>query len=160
MLDLRRLPGVVWALSLSICLLGVPLCISACTAAAAGVLVGAAESGSAMIKKGKVSAVVLAREADVRTAVERAGGVLSLELRRTEEQAERTAYFYDEAEGGRVSVYVSRRTDSVTSLIVDVGSFGRPDMARLMYLQVMDELEDADAFLEEWRPGVLPGAGQ
>lgn len=113
-----------------------------------------------MIKKGKVSAVVLAREADVRTAVERAGGVLSLELRRTEEQAERTAYFYDEAEGGRVSVYVSRRTDSVTSLIVDVGSFGRPDMARLMYLQVMDELEDADAFLEEWRPGVLPGAGQ
>lgn len=148
------------AIALAAILWSAGLMLPGCTAAAAGVVFGAAESGSAMIKKGKVSAVVLAREADVRSAVERAGGVLSLESRRVEEQAERTAYFYDEAEGGRVSVYVSRRTDSVTSLIVDVGSFGRPDMARLMYLQVMDELEDAGAFLEEWRPGVLPGAGQ
>jgi hypothetical protein len=141
-------------------LLSAAAALPGCTVAAAGAAVGAAQSGSAIMKRGRVTTVVLAGYEDVLAAVERAAAVLSLEPARVIDKGGRTAFFFTEAHGGKMSVHVARRTETVTSMLVDVGSFGRSDMSRLMYLQVMDELDEAGAFLEEWHPGALPGASE
>ncbi len=138
----------------SLLLLGAPL--TSCTIAAAGAAMSAAQSGATIIKKGRVTTAVLARYEDVLEAVEHARDVLSLDTRREVDNEDHRAYFFEEADGGKMSVYVSRRTDSVTSIVIDVGTLGRPDVARLMYAQVMDNLADADAFLEDWNPSVMP----
>lgn len=136
-----------------------PVALCGCTVAAAGAAMGAAQSGATIMKRGRVTTVVLAEYEAVLEAVEGARGVLELDIRRVVEQDERVAFFYEEAGGGKMSVHVARRTGTITSIVIDVGSFGRADVSRLMYLQVIDELEDAGAFLEDWRPGVLPAAG-
>lgn len=132
--------------------------MSSCTVAAAGAAVSAAQSGVAIIKKGRVTTVVLARYADVNDAVLKARDVLALETRRVIEKEDHVVYFFEEPEGGKMSVYVTYRTDTVTSLEVDVGALGRSDVARLMYAQVMDNLGDADAFLQDWQEGAPAAA--
>lgn len=131
--------------------------LASCTVAAAGAAMSAAQSGATMIKKGRVTTAVLARYEDVLQAVEEARDVLSLDTRRQIDDDDQRAYFFEEEDGGKMSVYVSRRTDSITSVVIDVGAFGRADVARLMYAQVMDNLADAGAFLEDWNPSVMPG---
>ncbi len=132
------------------------LLLPACTVAAAGAAVGVAQSGAAIIEKGRVTTALLVRYEDVPPAVEFAAGTLSLDVRDIIEKDDRVSFYYAEEHGGKVTVYVARRTDSVTSLIIDVGATGRPDIARLMHAQVIHHLDEAGVFIEDWSPA--PGA--
>ncbi|MEZ6243157.1 MAG: hypothetical protein R3B57_08950 [Phycisphaerales bacterium] len=136
--------------------------LPACTVAAASAAVGAAQSGASIIKKGRVTTALLVRYDDVLTGVRQAAATLDLDTRRIVEKDGRTSFFYEEEDGGKIAVYVAHRTDTVTSLIVDVGATGRADVARLMHAQIIDHLAEANAFLEDWTPqtGPVPAASQ
>ncbi len=134
--------------------------LPACTVAAAGAAVGVAQSGSAIIEKGRVTTSMLVRYEDVIPVIESAAHTLDLDIRRVVEKNNRVSYYYNETHGGKVAVYIARRTETITSLIIDVGATGRQDVARLLHALVIHQLDEAGVFIEDWSPstGAVPVA--
>ncbi len=87
---------------------------------------------------------------DVVQATLRAGQTLALELReKTVEEDNATLVFADDRDT-EITLYIERRTARVTRIRYDVGSEEFSTFARLMGQQIVEELNDADAFLVDW----------
>ena len=120
--------------------------------AAGGAAGGAAPSSSDYLGTGKEETYFIARYDDVVKAAIRAGEVLSLELREKKFEAQQASLQYEDGKTNKIKLVIERRTDTMTSILFDVGWFGSIAFGRLMARQVISELDQAGAFLEDWMP--------
>ena len=99
---------------------------------------------------GKGESFWLVQYDDVVEATLLAGIALSLELKEKKVEADQTFFrFYDDREA-RIDLLIERRTDTMTSILIDIGRSGSIAFARLMARKIIFELKKADAFLEDW----------
>ena len=89
---------------------------------------------------------------DVIEAVLQAGEVLSLELREKKIEPDQASFRFQDAKAERIDLLIERRTDTMTSILFDVGWFGSAAFGRLMFRQIISELDEAGDFLEDWIP--------
>ena len=101
---------------------------------------------------GEADGFWIARLDDVIEATLRAGHALSLELKDKIVEGDRTILHYIDLKDDKVKLSIERRTDTVTAMHIDIGWFGSPGLAQLLVRQVIFELYEAGAFLQDWRP--------
>jgi len=123
--------------------------------AAGGAAGGAAPSSSNYLGRGKGESYFIARYDDVIKAALRAGEVLSLEMKEKKVEAQQASLRYDDGKANKIELLIERRTDTMTSILFDVGWFGSVAYGRLMARQIISELDEAGAFLEDWMPEEL-----
>ena len=100
--------------------------------AAGGAAGGAAPSSSNYLGRGKGESYFIARYDDVIKAALRAGEVLSLEMKEKKVEAQQASIQYDDGKANKIKLLIERRTDTMTSILFDVGwsgsiAFGRMD---------------------------------
>ena len=120
--------------------------------AAGGAASGAAPSSSENLGRGKGESYFIARYDDVVKAALRAGEVLSLEMQEKKVEAQQASLQFVDGKDDKISLLIERRTDTMTSILFDVGWFGSIAFGRMMAKQVIAELDQAGAFLEDWMP--------
>ena len=143
-------------LSKSLALCAVVIAIAACGGCvlpAATILPAATGAAPVVVEprgSGRGDSFWVARYDDVVKAALRAGQTLSLELReKTVEEDNATLVFADDRDT-EITLRIDRRTATVTRIRYDVGSRDLESFARLVGQQIIDELNDADAFLVDW----------
>jgi hypothetical protein len=63
------------------------------------------------------------------------------------------AFFrFHDAKAEKVDLLIERRTETMTSILFDVGWFGSVAFGRIMFRQIIFELDEAGDFLEDWFP--------
>lgn len=102
--------------------------------------------------RGQAEGYWIARFDDVIAATLRAGQVLSLELKDKSIQDRQASIRYADQKGKQIKLLIETRTDTVTSMHIDIGWFGSVGLAQLLVRQVVFELHEAGAFLQDWRP--------
>ena len=102
--------------------------------------------------RGQAEGFWIARFDDVVAATLSAGQALSLELKEKSIQASQAGIHYADLKGKQIKLFIEIRTDTVTSMHIDIGWFGSVGLARLLVRQVVFELYEAGAFLQDWRP--------
>ena len=118
--------------------------------AAGGAAGGAAPASSDYLGRGKAESYFIAQYDDVITAVMRAGEELSLEMKEKKIDAQWASFQYDDGKSNKIKLLIERRTETMTSIVFDVGWFGSIAFGRLMARQIIVELDQAGAFLEDW----------
>ena len=98
----------------------------------------------------KVRSYQIVRYEDVVEATLRAAKTLSLEEKSKSINEDRTELSYIDDKEQAINIRIERRTATTTLIQVDVGFFGSRGMSRLMLLQILDEIEEAGDFLEDW----------
>jgi len=120
--------------------------------------IGAAGSGTPvafnLLGGGKGESFWIARYDDVTAAALRAGEALSLEVKEKRIEKDRTFIRFSDAQDKKIDLVIDRRTDTMTSILFDVGWFGSVAFGRLLANQIIDELKDSKAFLEDWTPEI------
>jgi hypothetical protein len=101
---------------------------------------------------GKGESFWIAQYDDVIDAVLQAGEVLSLELKEKTIEKDRAFFRFHDDKAERIDLFIERRTDSMTSILFDVGRSGSVAFGRLMARQIIDELDESGSFLEDWTP--------
>ena len=101
---------------------------------------------------GKGESFWIAQYDDVIEAVLQAGEVLSLELREKKIEQDQASFRFQDAKAKKIDLLIERRTDTMTSILFDVGWFGSAAFGRLMFRQIISELDEAGDFLEDWIP--------
>ena len=105
--------------------------------------------------RGQGESTWLARYDDVVQATLRAGQVLSLKLEKKEIGINQSVFvFKDDKEKG-LEILIERRTATMTYARFNVGLFGSTSMGRLMARQIVFEMTEADAFLQDWKPAKI-----
>ena len=99
---------------------------------------------------GKSDSFWIARYDDVVLATLRAGKMLSLTLKKKEIEEGKTSLLFVDDQDNEISILIERRTETVTRGRFDVGSNDNLGFARLFGQQLIDELNDANAFLVDW----------
>src|SRR5262245_30035709 len=130
------------ALALALCV-SLPGCGGVeLTAVSAGATV--AQSGVALIGRGKAQSFEYATFVASIEAFHRAGDKLCLKLasEKIEEDRARLVFLDDRAE--HVIVHIQRRTATVTKLRTDVGLLGSPGLASLLIIKAVEELRAAN----------------
>jgi hypothetical protein len=102
--------------------------------------------------RGQAQSYWIARYDDVIAAALRTAEVLSLEIKEEKIGPVKTCLRLQDARTDGIDLVIERRTDTVTSLQFDVGWFGSVALGRLVARQIIFELKDAGAFLEDWTP--------
>lgn len=126
-------------------------CLSPIAIQAVGGAAGrAAPSASEYQGGGKGESYFIARYEDVIQAVIKTGEALSLELKEKEVDQDKASFKYYGGNANRINLLIERRTETLTSIIFDVGWTGSIAFGRLVARQIISELDDADAFLEDW----------
>jgi hypothetical protein len=120
--------------------------------------VGAAGSGAPVAFNnaggGKGETYWIARYDDVIEAALRAGEVLSLVVNDKKIEADRTFLSFADLKDKKIDLIIERRTETMTSIMFDVGWSGSTTFGRLMANQIIFELQDSNAFLEDWAPKI------
>ena len=141
-----------------IALLGFLICNVGCLSPIAINTIGAAGSGSPVafnvLGGGKGESYWIAKYDDVTAAALRAGEALSLEVKEKKIETDRTVIRFSDAQDKKIDLTIDRRTDTMTSILFDVGWFGSVAFGRLLANQIIDELKDSKAFLEDWTPEI------
>ena len=141
-----------------IALLGFLICNVGCLSPIAINTIGAAGSGSPVafnvLGGGKGESYWIAKYDDVTAAALRAGEALSLEVKEKKIETDRTVIRFSDAQDKKIDLTIDRRTDTMTSIMFDVGWFGSVAFGRLLANQIIDELKDSKAFLEDWTPEI------
>ncbi len=122
-----------------------PLAINAVGSAGSAAPVAANNLGG-----GKGESFWIARYDDVIEAVLQAGEVLSLELKEKKIETDHSFFRFHDTKAEKIDLLIERRTDSITSILFDVGWFGSAAFGRLMFRQIIFELDEAGVFLEDW----------
>jgi hypothetical protein len=115
--------------------------------------IGALPATGTYVGRGKFESVQIARYKDVVEATSRAAQSLSLDGKKENIEEDRASFRYVDGKGQRIDVRIERRTDTVTSLRIDVGLFGTKGMGRVMLEQIIDEVAKAGGYLEDWTHG-------
>jgi len=109
------------------------------TAVSAGTSV--AQAGVTIFDRGKVRDVELVRYQDAVTAVQRAADRLSLTPTRCDEtEGKRNCTAFVDDRGDHLVVVIERRTETMTLIQADVGTFGEILIGTLFIRQVQAEL--------------------
>ena len=141
-----------------IALLGFLICNVGCLSPIAINTIGAAGSGSPVafnvLGGGKGESYWIAKYDDVTAAALRAGEALSLEVKEKKIETDRTVIRFSDGQDKKIDLVIDRRTDTMTSILFDVGWFGSVAFGRLLANQIIDELKDSKAFLEDWTPEI------
>ena len=124
-----------------------PLAISTMGTAGSNAPVAFNNSGG-----GKGESFWIAQYDDVIDAVLQAGEVLSLELKEKTIEKDQAFFRFHDDKAERIDLFIERRTDSMTSILFDVGRSGSVAFGRLMARQIIDELYESGSFLEDWTP--------
>jgi hypothetical protein len=90
----------------------------------------------------------LAEYKDVIAGSLRAGEALSLELKEKTLEDEQTFLRFEDGKGERIDLYITRRTDTMTSIKFSVGWFGSVAFGRLLARQIIYELTKSESFME------------
>ena len=122
---------------------------------AGGAAGGAAPSSSENLGRGKGESYFIARYDDVVEAALKAGEALSLEIKEKKVEAQQASIQYVDGKADKINLLIERRTDTMTSILFDVGWFGSMAFSHMMARQITDELDQAGAFLEDWLPAGL-----
>ena len=134
------------------------ICIVGCLSPIAINTIGAAGSGTPVASNflggGKGESYWIARYDDVTAAALRAGEALSLEVKEKKIEKDRTLIRFSDGQDKKIDLVIDRRTDTMTSILFDVGWFGSVAFGRLLANQIIDELKDSNAFLEDWTPEI------
>ena len=134
------------------------ICNVGCLSPVAMSTIGAAGSGTPVafnhMGGGKGESFWIARYDDVTAAALRAAEALSLEVREKKIENDRTFFRFSDAKDKKIDLVIDRRTDTLTSILFDVGWFGSVAFGRLLANQIIFELNDSDAFLEDWKPAI------
>lgn len=101
---------------------------------------------------GKGDSAWYARYDDVLQATLLAGEKLAFELDQEIVGAESSHLSFVDETGQRVSISIQRRTEYVTWVGFDVGTFGSTSLGRLMARQIIVEVENAGKFVGDWNP--------
>jgi hypothetical protein len=101
---------------------------------------------------GKGESFWIAQYDDVIDAVLQAGEVLSLELKEKTIEKDQAFFRFHDDKAERIDLFIERRTDSMTSILFDVGRSGSVAFGRLMARQIIEELNESGSFLEDWTP--------
>ena len=132
------------------------ICCTGCLSPLAMNTVGAASSGAPVAFNnsggGKGETYWIARYDDVTSAAVRAAEVLSLNVTEKNIGADRTFLRFTDLTDNRVDLVIQRRTETMTSIMFDVGWYGSTTFGRLLANQIIFELQDSNAFLEDWTP--------
>jgi len=150
----KRKMKVRFVLLLGWCL--IVLCTGGCLSSSAISTMGTA-GGFAPVSftdsgGGKGESYWLAHYADVIAAVSRAGDALSLEVQKEKSEEDEASFRFSDDRGQRIDLLVERHTDTVTSIRFDVGRRGSQAFGRLLARQIIFELNQSGAFLEDWSP--------
>ena len=122
--------------------------------AVGGAAGGAAPSASAYRGGGKGESYFIAHYEDVIQAVLKSGKTLSLEL---EEKVDpdRASLRYFGGKANKINLVIEPCTETMTSILFDVGWSGSIAFGRLMARQIHFELKEAGAFLVDWTPDTV-----
>lgn len=130
------------------------VCTVGCIAAIAPNAMSVAASGAPVagnhLGGGKAESFWVARYGDVIAATLQAGEALSLEVKE-KKVGEAQAFFRFSSNKESVDLLIKSRSDTVTYIKFDVGWFGSVAFGRLVGRQIIDELSESGAFLEDWR---------
>ena len=123
--------------------------------AAGGAAGGAAPSASEYRGAGKGESYFIAHYEDVIQAALKSGKILSLELEEKKVDKERAFLRYLGGKANKINLVIEPRTETMTSILFDVGWSGSIAFGRLMAQQIHFELKDAGAFLVDWTPDTV-----
>ena len=127
-------------------------CLSTATMSTMGTVGGNAPVAFNNSGGGKGESFWVAPYDDVIDAVLQAGEVLSLEVKEKTIEKDQAFFRFQDDKAERIDLFVERRTDSLTSIMFDVGRSGSLAFGRLMARQIIDELNESQSFLEDWSP--------
>ena len=128
--------------------------LSACTGlepAALSAGASAAQSGATFFTQGRFTSIELARFDDAEKAIRAAADEMSLTLDEDEPGQARTRIVYRDERGQSIVVVVQRRSETVTRIGADVGTFGENGLASLLMRQTAAILRKMNAY--EGEPG-------
>ena len=127
-----------------------------------GAAAGATEAGVAVYSKGRISAAAIEDYDDVRLAVRQAAEDLSLEMYFEREDEVWSRYSMRDERRKSFTVYVRRRTATMTQLDIDVGRFGNEAIGRLLLLRIGVALPDGsldNMYGSEGSPAIIGDGG-
>ena len=118
--------------------------------------IGAAGSGAPVafnhLGGGKGESYWIARYDDVAAAAMRAAKALSLEVKAKKIDKDRSFFRFADDLDKTIDLTVERRTETMTSILFDVGWSGSVAFGRLLANQIIFELMETHSFLEDWTP--------
>jgi len=109
----------------------------------------AAQSGATFFTQGRFTSIELARFDDAERAIRAAAKEMSLRFIEDETGDERTRIVYRDERGQSIVVVVQRRSETVTRIAADVGTFGENGLASLLMRQTAAQLRSMDAYQGE-----------
>ncbi len=126
-------------------------CLSPLAINTAGTAGSAAPVASNNLGGGRGETFWLAEYRDVIQAVLQTGENLSLEI--TEERIEQDQAFFrfQDTKGDRIDLVIERRTDTMTYILFNVGWFGSLAFGRLVFNQIISELDEAGDFIKDYK---------
>ena len=98
----------------------------------------------------------VARYDDVVQAALRAGEALSLELFEQQIGEDSSRLRFSDERDAEITLRIERRTDTVTRIRVHFGASRHAGLGGLLGRQIIEELEEADAFLVDWSDQKAP----
>jgi hypothetical protein len=93
----------------------------------------------------------IAQYHDVIGAVLKAGEALALELKEERLEQDQAFFRFQDTKAERIDLFIERRTDTMTYIRFNVGWFGSVAFGRIMFRQIISELDEAGDFLEYWK---------
>ena len=126
-------------------------CLSPLAINTVGSAGSAAPVASNNLGGGRGESFWIAQYDDVIEAVLQAGEVLSLEVKEKKIEQDQASFRFQDAKAERIDLLIERRTDTMTYILFDVGWFGSVAFGRLMFHQIISELDEAGDFLEHWK---------
>ncbi len=126
-------------------------CLSPLAINTVGSAGSAAPVASNNLGGGRGESFWIAQYDDVIEAVLQAGEVLSLEVKEKKIEQDQAFFRFYDTKAERIDLFIERRTDTMTSILFDVGWFGSVAFGRLMFRQIIFELDEAGDFLEDWK---------
>ena len=126
-------------------------CLSPLAINTAGTAGSAAPVASNNLGGGRGETFWLAQYRDVIKAVLQAGENLSLEIAEERIEQDQAFFRFRDAKGNRIDLVIERRTDTMTYILFNVGWFGSVAFGRLMFNQIISELDEAGAFIKDYK---------
>lgn len=103
---------------------------------------GATEAGVTRFEMGRVTRFEIAQYEDVIEASRLAAENLSLDLKEEKIEEDRASFRYLDGKDQKIDLLIERRTDTVTYIRVNVGTFGPQSLGLLMLNQILHELPE------------------
>jgi hypothetical protein len=117
-------------------------CTACIVGSAATVGASGAEAGVTRFEMGRVTRFEIAQYEDVIEASRLAAENLALDLKEEKIEENRASFSYLDDKDQRIDLLIERRTDTVTSIKIDVGIFGPPGLGLLTLNQILNELAE------------------